>query len=245
MGTPLPLLRNRCASGRHEQVSGRRSRSQGVGHFAARSATAATGWPTAGTVAGLAQKPGVVLLYPGAGASRDQTTLVTIDAAVSALKGWSGVRADFPYRKEGRRSPDRPPVLMNAVREELVAIGTRKRVVVGGRSMGGRICSMVAAGADDRDPPEQVAGVVTVAYPLHPPGRPDRLRVEHMPSVTVPWLFVQGTKDPFGMPDELAEWAKTIGGPVTHHWVDNRGHDLKGSDIEVSRVITDWLGQLR
>lgn len=197
-----------------------------------------------GTVAGLAQKPGVVLLYPGAGASRDQTTLVNIDAAVTALRGWSAVRADFPYRKAGRRAPDRPPVLMNSVREELAAIGGRKRVVVGGRSMGGRICSMVAAGADDLAPPTQVAGIVTVAYPLHPPGRPDRLRVEHMPSVTVPWLFVQGTKDPFGSPEEFTEWAKTVTGPVAHHWVENRGHDLKGADAEVCRVITDWIQSL-
>jgi len=196
------------------------------------------------TVAGLAQKPGVVLLYPGAGASRDQTTLVNIDAAVTALRGWSAIRADFPYRKAGRRAPDRPPVLMNSVREELAAIGGRKRVVVGGRSMGGRICSMVAAGADDLAPPTQVAGVVTVAYPLHPPGRPDRLRVEHMPSVTVPWLFVQGTKDPFGSPEEFTEWAKTVTGLVTHHWVENRGHDLKGADAEVCRVITDWIQSL-
>ena len=185
-----------------------------------------------------------MLLYPGAGASRDQPTLVKLDAAVTARKGWSAVRADFPYRKAGRKAPDRPEVLMNAVREELAAIGNRKRVVVGGRSMGGRICSMVAAGADELPPPKNVVGVVTIAYPLHPPGRPDRLRVEHMPDVTVPWLFVQGARDPFGTQDELTEWTKTVGGPVTHHWIENRGHDLKGADAEVTRVVTDWLGSL-
>lgn len=192
----------------------------------------------------MALKPGVVLLYPGAGASRDQSTLVKVDAAVTAMKGWSAVRADFPYRIAGRRAPDRPPVLMNSVREELAAIGNRKRVVVGGRSMGGRICSMVAAGADDSALPKNVVGVVTIAYPLHPPGRPDRLRVEHMPDVKVPWLFVQGTNDPFGHPDELTQWTKTVAGPVTHHWIENRGHDLKGADAEVTRVIVDWLGSL-
>lgn len=170
--------------------------------------------------------------------------MVKFDSAVSALTGWSAVRADFPYRKAGRRAPDRPPVLMAAVRDELAAIGTRKRVVVGGRSMGGRICSMVAAGVDDAPPPKQVVGIVTVAYPLHPPGKPDRLRVEHLPNVTVPWLFVQGTRDPFGSPEELTQWATTIPGPVTHHWVENRGHDLKGAEAEVSAVITDWLGTL-
>lgn len=196
------------------------------------------------TVAGLAQKPGVLLLYPGAGANRDQTSLVKIDRAVSALKGWSAVRADFPYRKAGRRAPDRPAILMNSVREELAAIGTRKRVVVGGRSMGGRICSMVAAGADGIASPKQVIGVVTVAYPLHPPGKADRLRVAHMPDVTVPWLFVCGTRDPFGTPDELTTWSATIAGPVTLHWVENKGHDLKGADAEVSRAVTEWLATL-
>ncbi len=133
---------------------------------------------------------------------------------------------------------------MNAVRGELAAIGTRRHVVVGGRSMGGRICSMVAAGADGAAPPKQVTGVVTVAYPLHPPGKPDRLRVEHLPDVTAPWLFVCGTRDPFGTPDELTKWSATITGPVTHHWVENKGHDLKGADAEVARAVTEWLAGL-
>ena len=87
---------------------------------------------------------------------------------------WTTVRADFPYRKAGRRAPDRPPMLMAAVRDELAAIGD-DRVVVGGRSMGGRICSMVAAGADGEPPPATVAGVrARSRYPLHPPGKPRR-----------------------------------------------------------------------
>jgi len=192
----------------------------------------------------MATKPAVLLLYPGASAGRDQPSLVKLDGAVSAMKGWSVVRAQFGYRTAGRRAPDRAPVLMAEVRALLAEIGNRKRVVVGGRSMGGRICSMVAAGADGLAPPRNVAGVATIAYPLHPPGRPDRLRVEHMPDVTVPWLFVCGTRDPFGSPDELTRWTRTIAGPVTHHWVDNRGHDLKGADAEISRVVRDWLQAL-
>ena len=128
-------------------------------------------------------RSGTLLLLPGAGSGRDQPTLVRVDAAVTALAGWSTVRADFPYRKAGRRAPDKPEVLMAAVRHELAAIGGRRNVVVGGRSMGGRICSMVAAGADGVAPPKRLLGVVTVSYPLHPPGRPERLRVEHLPDV--------------------------------------------------------------
>jgi uncharacterized protein len=188
-------------------------------------------------------RTGTLLLFPGAGSGRDQPTLVAVDAAVSALSGWSAVRADFPYRKAGRRAPDRPEVLMATVREELAAIGSRRNVVVGGRSMGGRICSMVAGGADGLAPPKRLAGVVTISYPLHPPGRPDRLRVDHLADVAVPWLFVHGDRDPFGSREELEQWTATVGGPVTHHWLSG-GHDLKGKDAEVADVIAGWLRTL-
>jgi uncharacterized protein len=188
-------------------------------------------------------RSGTLLLFPGAGSGRDQSTLVRVDRAVTELSRWSAVRADFPYRKAGRRAPDKPDVLMTAVREELAAIGGRRNVVVGGRSMGGRICSMVAAGADGVAPPKRLLGVVTISYPLHPPGRPDRLRVEHLPDVAVPWLFVQGTRDPFGSPEELQRWTATVAGPVTHHWLDG-GHDLKGKDAQVAAVVADWVRSL-
>ncbi len=191
----------------------------------------------------MTSRSGTMLLFPGAGSSRDQATLVRVDRAITGLSGWSAVRADFPYRKAGRKGPDKPDVLMAAVREELAGIGSRRNVVVGGRSMGGRICSMVAAGADGVAPPRRLLGVVTISYPLHPPGRPDRLRVEHLPGVTAPWLFVHGTRDPFGSPDELEQWTSTIAGPVTHHWLDG-GHDLKGKDAEVARLVADWVRAL-
>jgi hypothetical protein len=133
---------------------------------------------------------------------------------------------------------------MQAVRDELSAIGAQRDVVVGGRSMGGRICSMVAAGADGAPPPRRLVGVVTISYPLHPPGRPDRLRVEHLAAVTVPWLFVHGTKDPFGSREELERWSATAGGPVTHHWIEDNGHDLKGADDMVSAAVGSWLAAL-
>jgi uncharacterized protein len=186
-------------------------------------------------------KRGTLLLFPGAGSSRDQSTLVAVEKAVAPA--WATVRADFAYRTEGRRAPDRPPKLLATVREELAAIRTR-RVVVGGRSMGGRMCSMVAAGADGEPVPRSIAGVVAISYPLHPPGRPDSLRVEHLPGISVPCLFVHGTRDPFGSPSELEQWTSTIPGPVTHHWVDGKGHDLKGADSEVAVTIAAWLETL-
>jgi uncharacterized protein len=188
-------------------------------------------------------RSGTMLLFPGAGSGRDQATLVAVDAAVTKVPRWSAVRADFPYRKAGRRAPDRPDVLMATVRDELAAIGGRRNVVVGGRSMGGRICSMVAAGADGVKPPARLLGVVTISYPLHPPGQAQRLRVEHLPDVAVPWLFVHGTRDPFGSPDELQRWTATIPGKVTHEWLDG-GHDLKGKDAAVVRAVVEWVRAL-
>ena len=85
------------------------------------------------------------------------------------------------------------------------------------------------------------AALVLIAYPLHPMGKPDRLRVEHFPDIDVPCLFVSGTRDPFGTPDEFAAHTAAIAGPVTHVWVEGGRHDLRGSDAEVAGTVRDWL----
>jgi uncharacterized protein len=189
-----------------------------------------------------AASAGTLLLFPGASSGRDHPSLVALEKAVAPA--WATVRADFAYRREGRRAPDRTPKLLATVREELAAIDS-DRVVVGGRSMGGRMCSMVAAGVDGDAVPATLAGVVLVSYPLHPPGKPENLRVEHLPSIRVPCLFVHGTRDPFGSPPELEEWTRTIPGRVTHHWVEGGRHDLKGADAEVASAVAGWLATLR
>ncbi len=184
---------------------------------------------------------GALLLAPGASASRDHHTLVAIEAAVAPLPV---ARIDFPYRRAGRRAPDRAPVLVASVVEEAGALAHRsgvapERVALGGRSMGGRMCSMaVAEGLP-------AAALVLVSYPLHPPGRPDRLRTEHLPGIAVPCLFVHGTRDPFGSPAELETATATITGPVTHEWVDGGGHELKGADARVARAVATWLRGLK
>lgn len=88
------------------------------------------------------------------------------------------------------------------------------------------------------------AALVLIAYPLHPPGRLDKLRIEHLPRLAVPCLFVSGTRDPFGSPDELTEATAAIPGPVTHHWIDGGRHELKGADGEVAQVVASWLRSL-
>jgi predicted alpha/beta-hydrolase family hydrolase len=137
---------------------------------------------------------------------------------------------------------------MASIRDDLAGLSRRRGpVVLGGRSMGGRMASMVAADVDGGGPVPRLAGLVLVSYPLHPPGKPDRLRVEHLPAIGVPCLFVSGTRDAFGAPDELTGWTAAIPAPVEHVWFEGKGHDLKGVDDEiadaVARFVLDVTGQ--
>lgn len=186
-----------------------------------------------------------ILLFPGAGTDCNHPSLVHLEHVLAPLPVQ---RADFGYRRAGRRAPDRAPILLETVREEATALATRLRtttakLVLGGRSMGGRMCSMIAAGDAGR-PPVAVAGLVLICYPLHPPGKPDTLRVEHLARLTVPCLFISGTRDPFGTAAELEHWTATIPGPVTHVWLDGKGHDLKGADGAIAEAVTGWLPTL-
>jgi len=180
-----------------------------------------------------------VLLTPGAGSGRDHPSLVAIEEAL-APAGVPVARLDFPYRKAGRRAPDRLPVLVAAVRDGASELTARAgvapgSVVVGGRSLGGRVCSVaVAEGLAAR-------AVVLVSYPLHPPGRPERLRVEHFPALGVPCLFVSGTRDAFARPQELEEAVAAIPGPVTHVWMEGGDHGLRGRDAEVAEAVGEWV----
>jgi predicted alpha/beta-hydrolase family hydrolase len=85
---------------------------------------------------------------------------------------------------------------------------------------------------------------VLISYPLHPPGKPERLRVEHFPRLAVPCLFVSGTKDAFGTKRELQRWTRTIPGAVTHVWLEGKGHDLKGADEQIAQAVAGWLSDL-
>ncbi len=183
---------------------------------------------------------GTLVLYPGAGSAADHPSLLAIERAVGPIRC---ERVDFAYRRAGRKAPDRAPRLMAEVRETLEGLATGP-VVVGGRSMGGRIGSMVAAGADGLPRPGSVVALVLIAYPLHPPGRPEKLRIEHLPKLDIPCLFVSGTRDPFGSPDELERWTATIPGPVTHHWIEGGRHDLKGADDEIASVVAAFTREV-
>lgn len=181
------------------------------------------------------------LLAPGAGAGADQPALVAIDTELSAL-GLSVARIDFPYRLAGRRRPDPELVLEGTVREHANALASRigadpEALLLGGRSMGGRICSQVVAKG------LSVAGLVLVSYPLHPPGKPERLRSSHLHALHVPCLFISGTKDAFGTPAELEAATESIEGPVTHVWIEGGDHGLRRRDGEVAAAVARWFGE--
>lgn len=187
--------------------------------------------------------PAGLLLTPGAGADRDHHTLLAVERALGALEPPVPTRrVDFPYRTAGRKIPDRPPAAVAHLRAQAQDLAdelstTTDRLLLGGRSYGGRMCSMAVA---DGLP---AAGLVLLSYPLHPPGRPSTLRVEHLPEVDVPVLFVSGDRDPFGTPDELAEHAAAIPGPVTRITLPG-AHDVKGRDDDVAAAVADWVRAL-
>ena len=139
-------------------------------------------------------------LAHGAGGPMDSPFLNKVSAGLAA-RGVRVVRFEFPYmarRREsgGRGAPDRPEVLLARWREVVERLGGGPRTVVGGKSMGGRIASMIADEVGAR-------GLVCLGYPFHPPGAPDRLRTAHLAALATPALIVQGTRDAFGSREEI------------------------------------------
>ena len=187
-----------------------------------------------------------VVLFPGAGTSASHQSLVAIETAISSTSTKTKVaRCDFEYRKAGKSFPDKTPVLIETVRKAITQAAhdwgcATNQIVVGGRSMGGRMCSMAVANTENE---LEVAGLVCVCYPLHPPKQPSKLRSEHLPRVTAPTLFISGTRDEFGTVEELT--AATL--PMNnkkHVWIDGARHDLKNRDVEVGEIIANWIVDL-
>ena len=110
--------------------------------------------------------------------------------------------------------------------------------MLGGRSMGGRMCSMAVA---DGLP---AAGLALLSYPLHPAGKPEKLRVDHFPAISVPTLFVSGDRDPMGPIADLRAHAAAIPGPVTFHVLEGARHDPKDADDEIADAVAAWVGAL-
>ncbi len=179
------------------------------------------------------------MLAPGASAGRDHAGLIAIEKALLG-SGIEVRRIDFPYRLAGRAAPDRPDVLISTIRTAAEQLATESQldpatIALGGRSMGGRIASMaVASGLP-------AACLVLVSYPLHPPGRPDKSRVEHFPEIDVPSLFVSGTRDAFGTPAEIESAVRPISGPVTIHLLEGGDHGLARREAAAADAVRTFL----
>jgi uncharacterized protein len=193
-----------------------------------------------------------LILAPGAGAGQTSAFMVNFATGLNA-RGIDLVTFDFLYSEERRRIPDPNDRLEACWRAVIAAVRERTKpgpealaLAIGGKSMGGRIASQVAAaGIGD------LTGLVLLGYPLHPPGRPDRLRASHLTQVKTPMLFVQGTRDALGTADELRPIITQLDPPADLHVIEGGDHSFKvpkRSGVSPEHVfgaiqdrITTWL----
>jgi len=207
--------------------------------------------PDGGTVTGLIYRsadgaacPTIIL---GHGAGAPQTSRFMVDfAAGLAARGCHAVTFNFPYTEHGRKMPDRGDKLETCYRAVIEAIRgegdlAREGLIIGGKSMGGRIASQVGASGC-----EGVKGLVFFGYPLHPPGKPERLRTEHLSLIRLPMLFVQGSHDAFGTPEELRPIIDTLRPRPQLYCVEDGDHSFKvprGGTVSQDQVYGSVLDQ--
>jgi len=166
-----------------------------------------------------------LILGHGAGAGQMSGFMVTFATALAA-RGFDAVTFNFLYTEQGRRLPDPKDKLEACYRAVIETVAHRNRgrarLAIGGKSMGGRIASQVAAGGAPG-----VAGLVLLGYPLHPPGKKDQMRAKHLSDIKVPMLFVQGSRDVFGTPEELRPVIKKLKAPAELFEVVGGDHSFK------------------
>ena len=175
-----------------------------------------------------------VVLAHGAGGGMTHPFMVACATGLAA-RGLDAVTFNFPYMERRAKAPNPAPQLEACYRTLIATLAGRgwlegRRLVIGGKSMGGRMATMVAAGAEAVAHP--IAGVVALGYPLHPPGRPQQLRVAHLAAIRPPLLVVQGTRDDFGGPDELVPHLAPLGARATIHTVENGDHSFKVTGLQ-------------
>jgi uncharacterized protein len=198
-------------------------------------------------IAGVAHEPdvdpkggpkGIVVLTHGAGGDRESELLQRV-CDEWARRGWLAIRYNLPYR---RRRPKGPPSGSAATdRAGIVEAITLCRnlndgpLIAGGHSYGGRQTSMVVAEAS----PAQVDVLTLFSYPVHPPGKPERARTEHLPDIRVPTVFTHGTSDPFGTPAEVRDAAALIAAPTEVVEITGARHDLRSKTLDVPALAVD------
>jgi predicted alpha/beta-hydrolase family hydrolase len=166
-----------------------------------------------------------ILLAHGAGAPMDSGSM-TATAAALATAGFRVARFEFGYMAARRTGQRKPPPRAESVQPEYVAaidaLQAKGKLIIGGKSMGGRVASMVA---DKMHAEQRIAGLLCLGYPFHPPEKPQQLRTAHLVGLKTPTLIVQGTRDPFGTPEEVAGY--TLSKAIELLWLEDGDHDLK------------------
>ena len=174
----------------------------------------------------------VLVLAHGAGAPMDTPFMTTFAEGLAArVLGLRVVRFEFPYMAARRtdakkRPPDRQAKLLDHWRAVIDALAPaaedRARLVIGGKSMGGRMATLIAAEMENEEAP--VGGVVVLGYPFHPAGKPDKLRTDHLHDLRTPTLICQGTRDPLGTASEVMRY--TLSDAITLHWALDGDHNF-------------------
>jgi predicted alpha/beta-hydrolase family hydrolase len=188
-----------------------------------------------------------LILGHGAGAGQTSGFMVSFATALAA-RGIETVTFNFSYMEQKRRLPDSKDKLEACYRAVIETVahrkGARGRLAIGGKSMGGRIASQVAAAGAP-----EVAGLVLLGYPLHPPGKKDQLRDKHLPQIKVPMLFVQGARDAFGTPAELQPILEKLKVPAELYEIAGGDHSfkvLKSAGVpqeDVYKAVQDRIDQ--
>jgi predicted alpha/beta-hydrolase family hydrolase len=200
-------------------------------------------------IAGVAHAPantpvGVVVLTHGAGGSRDSPLLIAI-CEQWAERGWLAIRYNMAYRRRratgppsGSAAADQAGIVeaITLARSIIDATGSGRLVIAGGHSYGGRLTSMAVA---DGNVGVAVTTLTLFSYPLHPPGKPDRLRTEHFAAITVPTVFTHGTADPFGSITELRVATGLITAPTEIVEITGARHDLASKTLDVPALAVD------
>jgi len=194
-----------------------------------------------------------ILLAHGAGAPMDSASM-TATAKALAEAGFRVARFEFGYMAARRRGQRKPPPRAETVipeyREAVDALGAAGPLIIGGKSMGGRVASMVA---DELHDAGRIAGLLCLGYPFHPPGKPTQLRTAHLVDLRTPALICQGTRDEFGTRDEVAGYAISDG--IELLWLEDGDHDLKPRKSvsgfttadhlrTVGAAVSDWAGRI-
>ncbi len=194
-----------------------------------------------------------VALAHGAGSPMDSEFMAAFAEGLAAA-GLRVARFEFPYMAErrrtgGKRPPDRAPVLMECWRAAVERLGP-ENLVIGGKSLGGRMATMVAAELEDEGAP--VRGLVCLGYPFHAPGRPRNPRIDHLKALRTPALFLQGSRDPFGGPDTVSGYR--LAPAVRVHWLADGDHGFRPRKAsgrterqnldEAIAAIVDFVGGL-